>query len=334
MKKLNVLLIGLFTIAMMVSCSKSNPITSINTTQTTTTATAITPCVPTQTWTLWAGQTINAGTLTVSNDETNLYVTYTSNSITFGTLHLWVGTDMANIPENGPGIPEPGHFPYKYDASGLTTYTFTIPLANISFYTGCGTKLYVLAHAEWGTETAFGGDKFVKDPRWYYYAVYTVCCNFSNTSHLGTAFAKGGWIFTTDPKSNPEKLPSLNLTNNRWGWAINLKTIGSSDFNLWVGAGLNKTSNGILAGTVNVSWDGTIATVTYNLKPGYSMEEAHVYAGDFKPTTVAPGQYGNTYYFDPFVSVFPGTYGVIDTNGDGIWLIVHASVYGPTVVNI
>lgn len=41
----------------------------------------------TQTFTLWAGQTINAGTLVVSNDETNLYVTYNTTG-TFNTLHL------------------------------------------------------------------------------------------------------------------------------------------------------------------------------------------------------------------------------------------------------
>ena len=63
-----------------------------------------------QTWTLSAGQTIDAGTLTVSNDETNLYVAYTTTGV-FGTLHLWVGLDMTLLPKNSQGTPVPGQFP-------------------------------------------------------------------------------------------------------------------------------------------------------------------------------------------------------------------------------
>jgi len=301
----------------------------------------VSPYCGSQTWTLWAGQHMDYGTLTVANDETNLYVTYTATTGTFGTLHLWVGTDMSLLPKNNQGTPIPGHFPYVFDASGLTTYTFVIPLANISFFAGCdNTKFYVVAHAEMGGETAFGGDiAGTGTNRWYYYAEYNVvCCQTPppppSYDKLGTAFAKGGYVFTTDKKSNPENLPSLKLTRNRWGWAINIKEIGYTYYELWVGAGLNYTSKGMLVGGVSIEYNGSQAIVTYNLDPGYAIEEAHIYAGDFKPTTLAPGQYGNTAYFDPFVSSYSLTVDVSDSNGDGVWFIVHAVAYGSGVSNV
>ena len=72
----------------------------------------------TTTWDLTAGQHIDVGTVTVSNDATNLYVTYTLDDpdypdATFGTLHLWVGTDLATMPATPQGSPIPGQFPYK-----------------------------------------------------------------------------------------------------------------------------------------------------------------------------------------------------------------------------
>lgn len=311
--------------------------TNDNSTENVTTQDINTVCGST-TYTLWAGQTIDAGTLTVSNDATNLYVNYTTTG-TFGTLHLWVGTDWTLLPVNPQGTPVPGQFPYHFDATGLNTYTFTIPLSGIPYYSKCGDVIYVVAHAEVGSETAFGGNiPGTGTPRWYYYAAYkTFCCEEPPPpqygSRLGTAFAKGGYVFTINPKSNPERLPSLMLTNNRWGWAINLKSVGSTNHDLWVGAGLNYTSKGKLVGSVNVNYTGSNVTVTYNLSRGFAIEEGHIYAGDFKPVTLAPGRYGNTFYFNPFVSNFATTIDVSDSNGDGVWLIVHAVAYGLGVTN-
>lgn len=289
-----------------------------------------------ETFTLWAGQTIDAGTLTVSNDASNLYVTYNTTG-EFGILHLWVGSDFTLLPINNQGTPIPGQFPYSFDASGTSTYTFTIPLSTIPYYSNCGDMLYVVAHAEvginGGNETAFGGDiEGTGTNRWYYYADYVVaCCDEEppgSSEELGTAFAKGGYVFTTGRKSNPEKLPSLELTKNRWGWAINLMEAGSYSYELWVGAGLNDVSKGVLVGNVGIVYDGMQATVTYSLFSGYAIEESHIYAEDMMPTTIAPGQYGNIMYFDPFVSNYSVTLDVSDSDGDGVWFIVHAVAYG------
>ena len=329
-----------------------NPVTNLDgdvdpTISTETNLTAdVSPYCGSGTFTLWAGQTINAGTCTVSNDATNLYVTYsTTNS--FGTLHLWVGTDLALMPVNNQGVPVPGQFPYSYDTNGGTSHTFTIPLANIPFLTdangsSCDKDVYVMAHAEMqvngNSETGWGGNADAPGPRipnisrWAYYALYHVaCCPEKppvSLQKLGTGFAKGGWVFTSDAKSNPEKLPSLKITKNRWGWAINVKGEGTATYDVWVGAGLNYTSKGVKVGTVTVSnYAGTV-TVTYNLTDTYVMEEAHVYVNDLKPTTTAPGQYGNTAYFDPMSNTYSYTTTATDSNGDGIWVIAHAVVYG------
>lgn len=297
-------------------------------------------------WTIWAGQTINAGTLTVENNATTLFVTYTGNEgVCFQTLHLWVGSDMTTIPMAGNGAPIPGKFPYSFNAAGSNSYTFEIPLSSIAGWNGCGqTTFNVVAHAEVdmncdgsSDETGFGGDKSGTGPRWWFYASYGVaCCELPPpppSEKYGTAFAYGTHVFTTDSKSNPDRLPTLGLTKNRWGWAINRTSTGTTNHTLWVGAGLNSTRKALNVGYVTVSYTGGYATVTYNLAAPFTIEEAHVYVNDFRPTTIAPGQYGNTSYFNPLASLHSVTVEVSDSNGDGIWVIAHAVAFGPKVTN-
>ena len=166
---------------------------------------------------------------------------------------------------------------------------------------------------------------------WDFSTYTTGCCDTpppSDNCFTQTAFAKGGWIFTTDKKSNPEGLPTLGLTKNRWGWAINIKATGNTTYPIYAGAGLNTISKGKQVGTLSVSWDGTNVTVTYTMNGSFTLMGTHVYAGDNKPTTIAPGQYGNTMSFDPAATNYTGTYSVSDSNGDGIWIIAHAGAYG------
>ena len=299
------------------------------------------------TWDLWAGQTNDVGSVTVSNDQDNVYVTYQLDDLTasFGNLHLWVGTDLANMPASpGNGAPVPGQFCHVAggacaDATGLISYTFAIPFSEIGILdadTGCDESLYVVPHAEVtydsdgdgtpdGGDTAFGGDRPGDGPRWWFYGVYTICCDPDTPDFnlCETAFAKGGWVWTTHKKSNPEGLPSLNLTRNRWGWAINLTEPGLAEYDVWAGAGLNKTGNGTLVGTLTVDWDGSAVTVSYTIDVDY-LTEVHIYAGDTPPSTTAPGQFGFT--AEPGGNFFSTTLPLIDADGDGVWLIAHAVV--------
>ncbi len=119
------------------------------------------PCVPT-TVMLVAGQTIDAGTVTVSNDTNYIYVTYTTaNGWVLTQTHLYVG-DCALIPVNNPGNPMPGQFPYTGTHNNLTTYTYQIPISRIPLE-GCGciaahavVKKYNSANQVIDTQTGWG----------------------------------------------------------------------------------------------------------------------------------------------------------------------------------
>lgn len=253
------------------------------------------------------------GTVTVANDATNLYVKFdlTISGSKFNYLNLWVGTDLQTKP------PVPYMFPNPIQLNA-TTYTYVLPLSSLGIIdvtTSCPViaidAFAVVSDGESTTKARAQGR-------------YTLCCDQPpEIGECETAFAKGGYVFASDSKSNPEGLPSLNLTKNRWGWAINVTANGTTTYEIWKGAGLNDTSKGELVGTLTVTKNGSLVTVTYNLTDDV-MSELHIYVGDSKPTTTAPGQYGFTKNFEPPVTSFTKTFSVTDSNGDGIWIIAHA----------
>jgi len=92
---------------------------------------------------LIAGQTINSGSVSVTNDANFIYVTYTTAPGWYLTqTHLYVG-DCALIPLNNPGNPVPGQFPYSANHNNITTYTYQVPISLIPAG-GCGC---IAAHA-------------------------------------------------------------------------------------------------------------------------------------------------------------------------------------------
>ncbi len=119
------------------------------------------PCEPT-TVMLVAGQTMDAGTVTVSNDNDYIYVTYTTtNGWVLTQTHLYVG-DCALIPVNNPGNPIPGQFPYTGTHNNLTSYTYQIPISSIPLE-ACGciaahavVKKYNSSNQVIDTQTAWG----------------------------------------------------------------------------------------------------------------------------------------------------------------------------------
>ena len=93
--------------------------------------------------TLFAGQTIDAGVVTVTSDANFVYVTYTTaNGWYLTQTHLYVG-ECGSIPVTGSGNPQPGQFPYKTMHNGITTYTYTVPVSVLGT-DGCGC---IAAHA-------------------------------------------------------------------------------------------------------------------------------------------------------------------------------------------
>ena len=112
----------------------------------------VSTCTPTVT-TLFAGQTQNAGNVTVSNDANFIYVTYnTANGFVLTQTHLYVGA-CELIPVNRPGNPIPGQFPYASAHNSVTSYTYQIPISAIPVGS-CGC---IAAHAVVNQFTATGG---------------------------------------------------------------------------------------------------------------------------------------------------------------------------------
>ena len=100
--------------------------------------------------TLYAGQDIPVGTVNVSNDGTNLYVTYnTIDGWVMTETHLAVADSLDDIPQTKKGNPIPGQFPYKHEDLGYTASDpYIIPLSEIDVGVGAEDILYIAAHAK------------------------------------------------------------------------------------------------------------------------------------------------------------------------------------------
>ncbi|MFL1013657.1 T9SS type A sorting domain-containing protein, partial [Flavisericum labens] len=116
---------------------------------------------------------------------------------------------------------------------------------------------------------------------------------------------------------------------SRWGWTTQIMDEGEYIFDLYAGNGNDCDpidGPGTFAGTATLNYDGSTATVVYNMNDGYVLSEAHVYIGctmfpqGKKGNTVAPGQYN----FNPSLGGTVDTYtvGPIDVTGD-FWIIIH-----------
>jgi len=125
----------------------------------------------------FAGQHISVGSLSVTNDEENLYITYNFDGDWHsGQTHLYVGS-LGNLPVNGTGNPIPGQFPYSEEHDPeIQSFTYTIPLADLD-------ECYIIAaHAELTSEGENGedqtetgwssGTEFPNATRWGWYSEY------------------------------------------------------------------------------------------------------------------------------------------------------------------
>ncbi|WP_163832144.1 hypothetical protein [Spartinivicinus ruber] len=277
----------------------------------------------TQTFTLYAGQNIDAGTVSVTVNGDNLDVTYsTTGGWELVETHVWVGRSLADMPQTRKGNPIPGNFPYHSgDITGQTSYTESIPLSTLQFVCPEDDQVFKLAaHAalrkdngSGGYETQTGwsdGSPIVDKGNWATYSEFTLTCACDQTGggngdSCETAFA---WN-AADSDSTDDQAPSVcfltidedgNGTTdfNRWGWSNGTLAVGSHTFQLWAAAGQCDLNKGTLVGSVTVNYDGSTATVSYFTNAPYSLAETHAYVGsEILPRngqnefTVAPGQY-------------------------------------------
>ncbi|MCQ6962986.1 hypothetical protein [Methanolobus chelungpuianus] len=100
---------------------------------------------PTVVKTLYAGQHIEVGTVTVSSDVDNLTIKYeTTDNWTLKNTHLHIATSYENIPKTDSYNPIPGQFDYQGEnlPCGTTNVTYVIPISNENI------TLFIAAHAD------------------------------------------------------------------------------------------------------------------------------------------------------------------------------------------
>lgn len=148
--------------------------------------------------TLWAGKKYNAGTVSITEDANNLYVTYTTvGSWKLKETHLDIST--SKYTKRG----SPGQYDYHAThANGTTTYTYTVAKTWAP-----GVSVNFLAHAVVGkysgnncssTETAYGGT--VVSPRYGSWFA-TFCYGLNDTPPPPPTYSVSGVTFV-DANSN------------------------------------------------------------------------------------------------------------------------------------
>lgn len=278
--------------------------------------------------TLYAGQHINAGTVDLSINGENLVVTYnTVDGWELNEVHLFVGENLADMPQAKNGNPKIGNFPYtESNVNGATSYEFVIPLSDFGGEPYiCGKTYYVAAHAAlqkdngdgtYQTETGWGdGERLTQRGSWATYFSFVFNCGPDDPEpepkDCETAFAYGDTTFI-----------DLGLTDSRWGWVLDLSNPVSGSAPIYAGAGQNDITKGVHVGDLLYSYDGAELTVTFSMYQGYVMEETHLYASALVPDTIAPGQYGNIH---DLTNASSDTY-VIPVSGNPVYVIAHAVV--------
>lgn len=208
---------------------------------------------PPETATIWAGQTIDAGTATfsISDDGQFLIVDISLNdSWEICQDHLWVGTTPDGYPQTGQGNPIPGQFPYSHDFGdppNPQTDQFQVPLSDIDgfFWDGDEGHICVVLHlticrgddGEGGyteTQTGFAwypGEDDFPGPRWGGGYCFDVCRTWNYYDPPPGGGGGGGncqtmWGFDMSSAGEDDGVsenevgwfPNLGFT--RWGWRI------------------------------------------------------------------------------------------------------------------
>ena len=275
-------------------------------------------CGTPQEVTLWAEQTKDAGTVTISNDKDNLYVDFDITAPWAMTeSHVAVADTLAGIPMTNKGMPKIGNFGLQRSyAPPASSETYVIPRPDLSL--DPNQEVVVAAHATLvslnsdgsvaARETGWAdGSWFVDRGSWATYVSYIrqdCVVDPPVETATQTAFAKdvtgGSATCFLDLDLNDDGKGDFN----RWGWTNGELVEGDYEFELYAGAGQCDVRKGTDVGRVNVSYHDGSATVTFTAEGkngstgvAYSMEDAHAYIGSaILPSnngdyTVAPGQY-------------------------------------------
>jgi len=306
--------------------------------------------------TIYGGQTIDVGDLCFTDVDTDnngyddlLKVCYnTTDGWELTEIHFWIGNSQSEFPVNNGGNPVPGQFPYSYsNLNGVTTYCIDIPFSSIGITCPGGpfTKYYAahcvvrkLVNGSWQTQTGWGyGPRFTPRGNWGMWNTFVLTCDSQNpdpppTPSCETGYAYGN-TYATCFIGNFEGAP-YNLNTNNWGWTNGPLAAGTYTFDIYAGAGQCSLAAGTVVGNLTVNYNGTSATVTYNMNSGFTLNETQLYVGStplyYKCNgpncgyTIAPGQYPNKHTLSSAVS---DSYTVNGLSGN-IYVVAHAVVCG------
>lgn len=303
---------------------------------------------------LYAGQTIDAGTVCTSVENGSdfgssyLLVEYTTtDGWELTEAHLWAGLTLSDMPQTRKGAPKIGNFPDNSgDIAGQTTHTFRVLLSSLAGSEAelCDQVLYVAAHAalrkdlgggSYQTETGWGdGPTFVSRGTWATYFAINLMCGESGPPpevDSETAFAWGDSYATCFIDADFDGDASDDGIQ-RWGWSNGALDVGSYTFDVYAGAGRCDLAKGTLVGTLEIVYDGSMATVTYQMDSGFYLEETQLYVGSEPLSrdpngdyTVAPGQYPDIN--NELDGATSDTYEVTGLSGP-VYVVAHASVVG------
>lgn len=234
-------------------------------------------------------ESINAGTVTVGNDATHLYVTFEAgDNWKLNTTYLYVGPA-----EDVPGTANPGgvgdfeqwNFPIAdWHSEGTLSQTYSFELADLN-------ECFIVV-AYTNPENIITGDIFLAWGKTEYkasgfYIDYCVqeCPPPPALGNPKLAFAYNedySQCFKDLKRSNAKLNPSGNGKWSNfmlWGWRNGKFGPGQYTFDLYAGAQGCDPENGILVGTVTLDYDGSTAEVTYNVDPAYTLVSTYLYVG-------------------------------------------------------
>lgn len=299
----------------------------------------------TQCFTLVAGQHTDVGTVCVTAVGDDLEITYsTDNGWKLSETHLWVGTDIAGMPQTRKGSPIPGQFPYPSgDISGSTSYTSLVSLDSIGFSCPSDDQaVLVAAHAVvkrgngngGRSETAWSdGARITEKGQWATLSSLSLGCDCDGGGGGGDecemAFAYRGTMATCflDIDEDGDNVGDFSTT----GWTNGPFGPGNYTFQIYAGASQCSPGTGTFVGYVFVNYDGEAAQVDYEIQAPFTLEETHLYLGnEILPRnesgffTVAPGQYPESHPVPD--SPFSDSY-FVNAAGD-VNLVAHATVCG------
>ena len=312
--------------------------------------------------TLYAGQTIDVGTVCTTYEGDALTVTYTTTGEWYiDQTHLWVGPGIdGSMPQNNKGNPKIGLFPYGVEygtTCGEQTWSYTIDAFTANFLVtdalptcaacadaGAQFTVDVAAHAAVykcvggevvQTETGWSdGENMVERGSWATQSDFCLNCacegdqgDNDDEGSCETSFAYGGTCFLdVDADGDGEG------DFNRWGWYVPVSE-GTQTFDVYAAAGQCDINKGTLVGTLTVVLEGGTATMTQTAAEGFTFSEMQFYAGsEILPRdgnglfTVAPGQYPSVVEFGE-TSVT--TYTDVQSPPGGVsYVVVHGVACG------